>query len=142
MNTHKKILFITLVSIITVITTACSTNSKTTLDFSFQTSTLADSMDSKPIYINEDMASLTLSSVLKIDQGSATIIVTNSKTKTEVFHEEFTKNTSFKIKLQNLKATDEYDISISATQAKKVKLTVKSPVKLVYSEEKPEKNAK
>ena len=113
--------------------------SGTSMEFSFNTGTPADSNDEKTIYIYKDMEKLELNAKLTVDSGNVTVQVLDNSSNETVWNHSYNENTNFKIELTDLKADSEYLLKITAVQSKKVNLTITTEEKLVKDKDKPNK---
>ena len=122
--------------------TACRRNnvvSNTQLKFDHSADQPANYRSVETIYINEPIDELVMNARLKINSGSASVKVIDSKTNVVVWGGKYNQGTNFKIKLPNLKAQSEYLVEVNAVQTKKMKLTLTSNEKLVKNKERPRK---
>lgn len=126
MRKFYKILLFAMVILSVLLMSACGKGlgSVPIMESSFDTITPANSTDEKVLYINNDTEKLVLFADIKIDSGSAKIIVLDLAENKEIFSKSCNEDGKFEIELNNLKAQVEYKIVLSTIEAKKVKLTV------------------
>ncbi|MCL2578828.1 MAG: DUF4624 family lipoprotein [Oscillospiraceae bacterium] len=118
---------------------ACSQSSATFMSFSFSTTTPADSIREKIIYINSDIDSLQLNANLQLDSGKVNVQVLSIDDEEVIWSDDYESNSSFIIEMSNLEANSEYLIRINAIQSQRVQLNITSDSKLVEAREKPDR---
>lgn len=120
---------------------SCGQNvaSGTSMEFSFNTGTPADSHDEKTIYICKGMEKLELNAKLTVDSGNVTVQVVDTSSNETVWNHSYDENTNFKIELIDLKADSEYLLKITIVQSEKVNLAITTDEKLVKDKDKPDK---
>lgn len=116
---------------------ACNA-SGTKIEFTFNTSSPANSSDEKIIYLNNDIDKLVLNAALKIDSGDAIVQVLSADDEL-LWSGNYQKDSDFIIELNDVKANNEYLLKIETTQSKEASLIVTSNKILVKEKEKPDK---
>lgn len=123
--------------VIALLLTGCG-KEQTILSFSFQTAEPYCSKEEKILCFPESYDNMTLDARLSIDTGSVFIQVSNAEGDA-VWSNTYEKSGSFQIELKGIAADEEYLLTVSADQTKRMELQVISPVKLVKEKEKPER---